>query len=112
MGVSRIFLLAVLSLSLVLAGAMLPGHASAGGQSIVICSGDGTRVVTLDANGDPVETDAHCPACHITLATPVPLVAGDHQPADLHMGVPPLARFVVLRRPFSGPMTRGPPLLV
>lgn len=43
-----------------------------GGMVVILCSPDGTRTVTLDANGDPVETShTTCLKCYIAaLALP------------------------------------------
>ncbi len=44
----------------------------AGTLDMVICTGNGMITISMDGNGDPVETRETCPDCIMTLAVPVP----------------------------------------
>ena len=44
----------------------------AGTLDMVICTGSGLTTLTIDAQGDPVETYESCPDCVMTLAAPLP----------------------------------------
>lgn len=67
--ITRIFLNLVLSLSLVLTGqsmAMARGMSPAADQ-IVICTGSGPMVMTVDAEGNPTAPSHLCPDCALNL---------------------------------------------
>lgn len=84
-----------------------------GSQTIVICTGETTKTITLDQNGDPVSPHHRCFECCLSVALPGP--------------TPDLARlFVVfaqlntveiralprLQRPLLSPPATGPPALI
>ena len=94
------------------------GSAAVAGQSIVICTGSGLKTITLDAEGNPVETPSQtveCPVCAQIggigqipdPAQVVVLVAG--RASDLNTG----PEQSLVRADFSGDLfdSRAPPHL-
>lgn len=106
-------LLLVLSLSLTSVTAAVAHMQAAGSQTIILCGQPGVeQTITLDAFGNPVVTDHHCPDC--LAATP-----------GLPPRQPPLTRPLTraeaqIARPAALPATapeitpgaRGPPRLI
>lgn len=67
---SGLFLAAVIALSSVTMA--LARHQAAGGETVIICTADGLKAITLDDNGNPTGPVHLCPLC---------IAAGDLPPA-------------------------------
>lgn len=102
--------LLVLCLTLTSVTSAVAHMQSAGAQQIVLCGTPGVeQVITLDAFGNPVVTDHHCPDClaataDLPASPPLPLrplTRGEAQP------MPPFA--IHLTAPEIEPGARGPP---
>lgn len=111
----RILLSFLLSLTLGLASVGMAIARTDGGLSrqITICSGQGTAVISIDANGNPVGTPHHCPDCltGVTMALPPVDIVGEAKrakgllPSPVSGRAPPaLARLA--------PRAQGPPFSV
>ena len=73
----RVLIAACLTLVLIAtsgAMAVARGQMAAAGPafSMVICTGNGTETLRLDADGNPVQASHACPECVIAGATPLP----------------------------------------
>lgn len=98
--------------------AALPGDLPEGYSTIVICTGDGMKRITLDGNGTPVgETEQNlpvkqCAACHLA-GSGVFLSAGEdalESPIQLCIGNLPLNQQLTSSRPaYLIAQTRAPP---
>jgi hypothetical protein len=109
--------LAVLGLLVATAagGYLRASHAMAvaGLEHVVICGEDGTRVVTLDRHGRPMDPSevrcGHCGDCDrapiLALAGHLPLPAPEVASSTPRPGLHPPPRFI---RPIESP-SRGPP---
>jgi hypothetical protein len=86
-------------------------HGTAGGRSLVLCTDAGERLVTLDAQGNPVPMLHPCPDC-VAAMTPQDV------PADMALPQPPLTAQMQAAltyaaaetgRAVQAPRARGPP---
>ncbi len=68
------FVLISLIVSLTAAQGVMRGPSEFGQITLVICNGQGTETLTVDANGDPVHSSPDCPDTSVT-ATSLPPVA-------------------------------------
>ena len=109
----RTYLALVLSLTLVLTGnamAQARTMTSPTGE-IVLCTGTGPIVVTVDENGQPTGKPHICPDCALSLlagftnplATPEHVLTGGERLSYTHVSVPPRLR--ILRASARGPPT-------
>lgn len=111
MSAPRALIAACLTLVLIAtsgAMAVARGQMAAGpGVTLVICTGDGTETLRLDADGNPVHASHACPDCVITGAAPLPM-----QTALLEMwqtATPPVALPVPPALAPAAPSTGGYP---
>ncbi len=98
--------------------AAISADAGDGYRTILICTGDGYRQITLDAENKPTEQPApsdatnECPACvlasSITLIQPVPVYAA-HVRADIQNFVPTRQKSFVDELPSRSHRSRAPP---
>jgi len=63
----------------------LARHADVGGTTITLCSDAGERLITLDAQGNPMPAAHPCPDC-------VAAIAAQDIPPALALPLPPLAQ--------------------
>ncbi|SDL80739.1 hypothetical protein SAMN04488026_11173 [Aliiruegeria lutimaris] len=110
---ARLFsLLLVLSIGLSTVGfGVARGQAPATGQ-MVICTGMGTVTLSVDAEGNPVETHVLCPDAALVSFAATAIVSPTVQPVDASLVWMDWPRGVPLRRAF--PLltrgARGPPV--
>lgn len=103
-------LLAVLLALGAQASALARGAVADAGMAVTLCTGDGPRVVMLDADGQPVAPRHHCPDCVVTAALPPAALRAASAPATsrrLAMSAP--VPFGALRLPRGAPFARAPP---
>lgn len=89
--------------------------AQTGGVTLVLCTGDGTTTVTLDADGNPVEAqhdrcDWSAGAAHVTLQSPLTVPVA----LQIRAYVPTVqtAALVAGQQGRTQNHTRGPPTLL
>lgn len=104
-------LLLVLSLTLTSVTSAVAHMQAAGAQQIVLCGQPGEeQTITLDAFGNPVTSDHHCPDClAVTIAAPpADLSAERPQRRGLRQGI----ALVAVPKLGQGlaPSARGPPV--
>jgi hypothetical protein len=107
--IARVLL--VLSLTLTSVTSAVAHMQAAGSQQIVLCGQPGEeQTVTLDAFGNPVTTDHHCPDCLAATAASLPVDAVVERPQGrgLRQGIARMAA----PEPRQGvaPSARGPPV--
>lgn len=112
--VTRTLTALLLSLALALSGVTpARAHAAAPGlHEVVICSGDGTVTLTLDAEGNPAGPPLPCPDCIAGLAAALPekpAAPPDRlQPSEQSLLLPPDTSRAATR-PYTR-RARGPPV--
>lgn len=88
------------------------GLAGQGAQTLIICGSDGEEVITLGADGAPIDpaTCGHCDACNLAPG----LVLSSHAAPEIFTLAEParLSGPAALPRRAAGiaPVSRGPPL--
>lgn len=89
-------------------------HGQMGTVQMVLCSDLGDTVITLDAQGNPVESAHVCPDC-------VAAIAAQDVPAGASLPLPPLSSrlweavdtaHANLSRAYTPTQARGPPVLM
>jgi len=105
-------LLLVLSLSLTSVTTAVAHMQAAGSQQIVLCGQPGVeQTVTLDAFGNPVVTDHHCPDCLAATAGEAPLAPRLTRPETRGERQAQPAPSRPATAPEITPGARGPPAL-
>jgi len=118
-------LMATLALVAACIGGLVPSgwmpQAESGGRfSLVVCSGDGLREITLDAHGNPVEAqtpdtaalESPCAFAGLNAAATLPAPSFADAPGlapQRHVPAYPAATIALPANPASPPGQRGPP---
>lgn len=92
--------------------AMARGMARDASGQVILCTGDGVITVTLDAQGEPMETVHICPDCALTLMafTDAPIIVESTVVYIQTLAQTPVSTLQIPAVP-TRTQARGPPLL-